>query len=465
MKNRHKMLMVLLGSTMMLALCSCGKKDEPVDTRVELESSKESENAPTEETETENISSESSESTESDESDEEGSSIESSEDNEVSSELTNSNFNNSIALLDKIYADTKENTMISPLSLNMALSMMAEGTAGNTRNEILSYLGDECKPDNNIAYLGIVDSMYNSEDEYMGYKNVLEISNSVWHDNSISIKDEYKEFLQTGFVADVNGVEFMTDPEGAANQMNKWCKDKTHGLIEKMIDGDKIRSSGIVLTLANSVYFESPWTDSWSLADSVNEDKTFTKFDGTKIENTQYISDKFGGYKENDKAEAISCYYNNGIKFTAILPKDEGEFNISDLDINGLMTSSYITDYDVMVKMPYINFSSDMSLGNSLRELGINGIFGAGDFSPMTDNNDITVSDVLQSTKIELDENGTKAAAVTSIQMRNTAVAELKDIKNIEFNRPFVFMIQDEDNNQTLFMGKVVNITDDMMIK
>ena len=148
-------------------------------------------------------------------------------------------------------------------------------------------------------------------------------------------------------------------------------------------------------------------------------------------------------YYENDKATAFDREYANGLSFVGILPVDEGDFTLEDLDIGGLLKSQ--PEYDeVQCKMPKLDniFSSNA------------------DFSGIADKN-VNVDTILQKTKLELDENGTKAAAVTAVIMECMSAVEEKEpvIKNVELTRPFAFLIYDRSNNEILFMGKVMTVS------
>ena len=165
-------------------------------------------------------------------------------------------------------------------------------------------------------------------------------------------------------------------------------------------------------------------------------------------------------YYENDKATAFGRDYANGVSFIGILPNDEGDFNLEDLDIGGLLKSN--PEYDeVDCKMPKLNFETSTVLNDMLSSLGLDNLFSSNaDFSGIADQN-VNVDTILQKTKLELDENGTKAAAVTAVTMEcMSAPAENEPIiKTVELTRPFAFLIYDRSNEEILFIGKVTSIS------
>ena len=163
-------------------------------------------------------------------------------------------------------------------------------------------------------------------------------------------------------------------------------------------------------------------------------------------------------YYENDAATAFENYYANNLSFIGILPKAEGDFTLDELDIEGLLKSE--PEYDeVNCKMPKLNFETTAELSDILSRVGLENVFSDdADFSGIADKA-VHVSSVLQKTKLELDENGTKAAAVTAVTMECMSAMDTDPIiKDVELTRPFAFLIYDSANEEVLFMGKVLTV-------
>lgn len=161
-------------------------------------------------------------------------------------------------------------------------------------------------------------------------------------------------------------------------------------------------------------------------------------------------------YYENDKATAFGRDYANGLSFIGVLPNDQGDFSLEDLDIGKLLKSQ--PEYEVQCKMPKLEFETTAVLNDMLSGLGLDDIFSSNaDFSGIADKN-VNVDTILQKTKLELDENGTKAAAVTSVIMECMSAAEEDEpiIKTVELTRPFAFLIYDSSHDEILFVGKVM---------
>lgn len=375
------------------------------------------------------------------------------EDTSKETMMNTSQIEKSIMLVDKVFEDKQSNIMLSPLSLNMALGLLQDGVIKESDSDkaLTSYLGENYST---FAedYINNKLPEFNSEVEYSDYKTAFEIANSIWIDDKYEINDDYKENTNKTYNAEVGTID-KGDIQKSTQVINDWCSDKTHQLIPSIVSEDAIRNATSVLI--NSVYFESAWTDEWFLLD-----ETFTNLDGSTVDK-ELLRNNLGTYYENDKAIGFSAGYMNGMEFIGILPKENGDFNLQDLDIPSLLESKTY-EYDVRAMMPELDFSTDVELGETLAsEFGLSPIFKADtvDFSNTICNSDLYVSEIIQKTKLELDQYGTKAAAVTAVMMETCGIElEVPEEKEVFLNRPFAFMIYDSVSDVPVFIGKVVNI-------
>lgn len=358
---------------------------------------------------------------------------------------------NSVKMTDLLSAEASgKNIMFSPTSLNFALGMIAEGAKGETKEILDDYLGTNDFAAYAKEYLDKIKA-YNTEDESYGYQSKVEIADAVWVDNGLTLQEKFKNMVSDSFGAEVEAVDFSA-AEKTCDVINSWCDKNTEGLIPKIITPDLINdNTGLCLT--NSLYFESGWSgEPWNVSDT---EESFGK-----KEKTKYMTCIGDRYYENDKATAFGRDYANGLSFIGILPNDEGDFNLEDLDIGGLLKSN--PEYDeVDCKMPKLNFETNTVLNDMLSSLGLDNLFsGNADFSGIADQN-VNVDTILQKTKLELDENGTKAAAVTAVTMECMSATVEKEpiIKTVELTRPFAFLIYDRSNDEILFIGKVISIS------
>ena len=358
---------------------------------------------------------------------------------------------NSVKMTDLLSAEASgKNIMFSPTSLNFALGMIAEGAKGETKEILDDYLGTNDFAAYAKEYLDKIKA-YNTEDESYGYQSKVKIADAVWVDNGLTLQEKFKNTVSDSFGAEVEAVDFSA-AEKTCDVINSWCDKNTEGLIPKIITPDLINdNTGLCLT--NSLYFESGWSgEPWNVSDT---EESFGK-----KEKTKYMTCTGDRYYENDKATAFGRDYANGLSFIGILPNDEGNFNLEDLDIGGLLKSN--PEYDeVDCKMPKLNFETSTVLNDMLSSLGLDNLFSNNaDFSGIADQN-VNVDTILQKTKLELDENGTKAAAVTAVTMECMSATVEKEpiIKTVELTRPFAFLIYDRSNDEILFIGKVISIS------
>lgn len=360
----------------------------------------------------------------------------------------------SAAILDMSYAETKDNTMFSPLSLDMAIALVAEGA--EDKECFSRFLGRNNYSEFAAKYFSRMEYLnQDAQFSYMNYKTLFEIANAVYVDTEYMLQDKYLEATRK-YNAETTTLDF-SDKVLSVNTINKWAAEKTHDMIPAIIQESNLKDNTMMLAL-NAIYFESPWSKSWI----VGNPNDFTLFDGTKL-NVPMIQAKNKLYYENDKATAFGSRYMNGFVFIGILPKAEGEFNVQDLDIDSLLESES-TEYVVNSTMPKFKFENTTGdLMNYLTTLGYGEMFEENALPYIASMNDenasLNISGIIQADAIELDENGTKAAAVTAIMVETTGITETPpEEKTVILDRPFAFLIYDPEMKQIVFMGKVVSL-------
>ena len=369
-------------------------------------------------------------------------------------EVTGDNVLNSVRVFDTMYEDS-EQAMFSPLSLNMCLGMLESGAAGESKTALQEYLGTEDYSSFAKEYLENAKNY--SADDYDGYKNVFEIANSFWANKSLAFSNEYKKSVSENFNAEIDNLDFSKS-KAAASKINGWVNEKTHKMIPTLVREEQL-SEDTAAVLVNTVYFESAWNEEWGVP---NKMETFTAADGS-TNKVELMRKTCSSYYENDNATAFSCYYKNGLMFVGILPKETGDFTLESLDISSLLKNKNAA-YEVYARMPKLNFESEFPLTDALKAAGLSDLFSpdTADFTSMQKNTDdkLFISEVLQKTKLELDDKGTKAAAATAVIMNEgMAIDEQpKETREVYLNRPFAFLIYDEGNEQIVFMGKVTKL-------
>ncbi len=347
-----------------------------------------------------------------------------------------------VKLTDLLYEDQKANTIVSPMSIHLALAMLLEGAEGDTKEELENFLG--VKQEGLDAYIkDILLSAKDTED----LKMIL--SNAFWYRIGQDVSGEYLNTLRERYAAEISDLDFL-DGENAAKVINDWCREKTNGLIPKIVsEADVTDMTDVFL---NTLYFKASWME------PVEEGSLKkAKFNGlTDTSDAVYLQSHEAAAYENDKAVAFERPYEGKYAFIGILPKKEGAFSLEELDLPGLLQKK-TTDYDeIHVMMPKFTAESGGDITGILQKLGITAAFTPeAEFAGIAP--DLMISKVIHKTKMTLDENGTEAAAATAVIGKATAIFTEK-ILEIKLNRPFAFLIIDTQTGNILFMGKITDL-------
>lgn len=420
MKNKKILIPVLVG---IMLLSGCGNKETSSETLGNI----------SEISESTQISEDSS-------SKQENTSTETEEATPILKENPNKNISKVADILAKDANDG--NVVVSDLSINMALSMALEGAEGDTKKELEDYLGLEADK-NSLYNKQILDSLNKNKN------TIFTIANSFWYTKKLNVKDEYIDNVKNTYNAEIQNVDFKDS--NTAKMINDWCSENTNKLIKQIVSPEDIKDCSNIIT--NALYFKGNWIDEFYKDGNTKE--TFNSFNEKTEVDMMHSTEST--YVENDKAIGFIKYYYDNYAFVGILPKAEGDFELSSLNIDELLASK-TTDYDVRVSLPKFKVEYKTSLNNALSDMNVNKMFTKeADFSNMAED-DLLISKIVHKTYISVDEIGTEAAAVTALSMETCGIEPEKEIKEVNLNRPFAFAIVDMENNQSLFIGKICTI-------
>ncbi len=348
---------------------------------------------------------------------------------------------------------SNQNVLISPFSISTALALTADGSASETRKQMEDFFGQD------IETFGT--DLKNYTENLPSTENSKCVSaNSVWikQTDEITVKED---FLKTADELYHAGVFEEPFDSSTKDKINGWVSEHTDNMIDKIIDDI---SEDAVMYLINALTFDAQWDDQYE--DYQIEDGTFTALNGTE-RTVSMMQSTEGSYYEDEHAVGFSKPYRYGYSFVALLPDEDTDIldYVSTLDgerIHNLLENPQ--RYDVNAKLPAFETDYSTSLKDSL-ESSMPDAFSqeSADFSRMADVNNpeknLYINDVIHKTYISVDKNGTKAAAVTAVEMYATASArEEREIKEVILDRPFVYLIVDNANMLPLFMGIVTDI-------
>ncbi len=362
--------------------------------------------------------------------------------------------NFSIELLQRT-TQKDENMMISPLSVMLALAMTANGADGATRTQMSEMLGGEIPLETLNEYLYSYVKELPSEEN-----SKLEIANSIWFRDSEDLKVSGK-FLQTNAdYYDASAYKASFD-EQTVQDINNWVKEKTDGTIEKIIDKDTIDADSMMY-LINAIVFDAEWSTVYKKEDI--HEGTFNAADGTEQTVEMMVSSESAYINDGKTTGFIKPYKNNHYSFAAFLPTegvslDEYIASLTGESFVQTVKSAKADAKGVKVTMPKFRGETEMKLKETLQAMGMTDAFqlDAADFSGMVESGEkeLCVNQVLHKTYISVDELGTKAGAVTSVQML-TGEAFIEN--SVTLDRPFVYAIIDNATNLPIFIGTVTDI-------
>lgn len=357
--------------------------------------------------------------------------------------------------------DQGNNIMVSPASIMLALDMTASGAKGQTLAEMTGLFGDPQDPSSQVAYAAwLMRRMNNSE------WVKLNAANSVWVNKNVvpgGLIEDYYSFIRNKFDAEAQSLVF---DDKALDKINGWVNDKTNKMIPKVVD---TLDPDMAMMLINAICFEGKWATQYN--DSQVSEEDFTAADGSSNK-VQMMAGSATTYLENDIAEGFIKEYEGGqYGFVVMLPKDKTQ-NAGQMlaNFDGKTFDEYMKsateEYNVRTKMPEFSYDWSKSIVKELIALGMEVPFSGGaDFSRITDLNDgegLYIGDVLHKTHIEVDRNGTKAAAVTAVMLyKNAVIVEPREEKEVICDRPFAYAIVDLTDNTPLFIGTVDSVKAD----
>jgi serpin B len=338
-----------------------------------------------------------------------------------------------------------KNVFLSPLSVFFALAMTEAGAANSTLAAMKKTLA---LPDVDV---GTWFTAVGNLRELLAAD--VSIANALWADHQQPLAPSFIRICQNVFGAEATSLNFE-DPHATA-QINAWVNEKTEGKIPTIVTQDLVTQAAVILT--NAVYFAGRWDQQFSKSATQGED--FHKSDGsTKTVAMMRRSHLKLAYRKGANYEAVALGYRGSeVGFYALLPASgqAPKDVLGSLDVAALLRS--VQEFDVDLKLPRFNLDYSAGLAEYLRKMGMDVAFrfpGA-DFTPMGSKL-FYISEVVHKTRLEVDEDGTVAAAATAVVMAaGSAMARPREKKTLIFNRPFVVLMANLRTGAILFAGAV----------
>lgn len=344
-----------------------------------------------------------------------------------------------------------QNIFISPQSIAIALAMTRNGTAGTTQTEMTQVLGLEQfdAATVNASYAELIKTLNSADGDLE-----LAIANSVWVNQNISLKQQFIKATQDFYQGSVTNLDFSNP--SAKNKINQWVASKTANQIPEIVDSISPEDA---LYLINAIYFKGNWTDKFD-PNATTEQAFYLDSNQTKPVAMMSQTGEYR-YYENEQFQAIRLPYGKQgqLGMYIFLPKKNSSLKQFNQQLNLANWQKWLKQMRSQsgnVALPKFKLEYDTELKGVLSSLGMEQAFNfaQADFSAMTDSA-VAINTVKHKAVIEVNEEGTEAAGVTSTGIRTTSIPQQPFKMNID--RPFFCAIHDDHTETLLFMGNVVD--------
>lgn len=346
------------------------------------------------------------------------------------------------------------NIFFSPFSMYMAFSFLYEGARAETAAEMESVFGFYSDEKARHEHVARTISSINRDDSHA----TLETANALWPAKWFVPYDTYTDIVRDIYLADIETLDFAGDSNGSADRINGWAADKTNDKITKVVEASDL-SPLTVAVLNNAIYFKGTWVTQFD-PNSTRTD-IFWKNDTATAETDFMQNHDLFNYTESDGVQVLQMpYEGDRLSMLIFLPSERNsieqlEKTISEETIDAWRQQLYPAE--VIVSMPKFNVKTHYQLVPYLVNLGMSSAFdpNSADFSGMADltmTGGLFVSSALQDAFVDVNEEGTEAAAVTTIMIM-TEEARPEPVR-FTADHPFIFVIQDDESGTILFMGR-----------
>ena len=350
--------------------------------------------------------------------------------------------------------------VISPASVAIALAMARAGARGETAAQmdtVLRSIGS----DELAAAINALDQLLTSRSgtfkasDGKSYDLALRIANAPFAQQDTRWEQAYLDALAARFGAGVRLVDYKSDADGARRQINAWVSDETEDRIPELL-APGVLDAMVRLVLVNAIYLKAPWGTAFP--ESATKPGTFTRLDGTTVEVPMMALTEAFPYAAGDGWQAVELPYVGGsLAMDVIVPEDLAAFEAALDDATFGRITAALEARQVDLGLPRFEAETKADLGDLLSALGMPLAFDPfkADFSGMTTEEQLYISNVIHQANISVDEKGTEAAAATAVVMSDTA-APAEPVR-LRIDRPFLFVLRDVPTGGILFLGRILD--------
>ncbi|MCK4555225.1 MAG: serpin family protein [Candidatus Aenigmarchaeota archaeon] len=366
------------------------------------------------------------------------------------------NANNQFAFdLYSEFKDEEDNVFFSPYSISTALAMTYEGAKGETAKEMQTVL--HIPEDSTIrmpAFARIYNEINKGDKKYK-----LSTANALWAQKDYGFLNEYTNNVEQYYGGKVTNLDFVGDTENSRQTINKWVEDQTNDKIKDLIP-QGVLNALTRLVLTNAIYFKGTWAMQFDEKNTVDEEFTTSSGQTSKVPMMSLTGDdaKFN-YAETNEAQILEMSYDGDeLSMLILLPK-ENNLGAFEEALNSEKISEFksmFKEQRVDVYIPKFKFETKYFMVETLKNMGMPTAFtGAADFSGMDGTKSLYIAEVIHQAFVEVNEEGTEAAAATAVLMERSSSFNKPKIPIFRADHPFIFIIQQKSTGNILFLGRV----------
>ncbi len=367
------------------------------------------------------------------------------------------------------------NLFYSPYSLYTAIGVVYAGATGNTATEFQDVMGIGAPADRFHRNLNTLDltllndsvrpGAENSEAE--GFRPTLSVANGLWIQDGLEVLPGFLNTVTANYGIGLAQLDFRNSPAGAVAAINQWVDEATQGKIMQGISRDSI-TADTSLVVTNAVYFKGDWADKFQEENTMDE--PFFLLDGQEVQAPMMFQENNYGWQVEDGYRAVELPYEGNTFTLLVLMPDEGTFETFEQSLTGERLQAITGNLnwsEVMLRMPRFKLDYSFSAKAGLQALGLADAFDNenADFRPIAERLDgvaieaIWIEDAVQKAFVEVNEEGSEAAAATAIFLAPVTLSEPPPPVEVTMDRPFIFLLRHSDTGAVLFMGRVLDPT------
>lgn len=351
------------------------------------------------------------------------------------------------------------NLFFSPESISTALAMAYAGARGETASQMASTLHFTLPQDKLHPAMGALLKGLNAE--HPGYQ--LRVADALWAEQDYKFLDSYLDLTKADYDAGLHKVDFKTAHEAARATINAWVEEKTADKIKDLLPAGSV-TPDTRLVLTNAIYFKGDWQTQFNQAATLEEEFHLSPSQSVKAP-LMHLQAKFS-YFDGGSFKALDIPYKSGeLSMVVLLPNEVDGLAALEQSFTSANAEEWLSKVQgaqkVILTLPKFKMTRQFELGGTLSAMGMSRAFDRteADFSGMTGERDLWISSVVHKAFVDVNEEGTEAAAATGTVMRSMAMAYERPPVVFRADHPFLFLIRDKRSGGILFMGRVADPT------